>query len=249
MNNSNENIPNQKPKRSRKKLFLLGLGALGLGMLTFFSIRFWKTHKKENVTNPSPEIKIKKEAPKATKATNKATKPKEKPKSAKGATPPPKGASKPINAAILAKAIHTTVTKKDFNKSLLFLMAIKNIADYSAVNKVFSQFLVGGVRQTLVTGLLNTYKDEKQKQALRQSFTRMGLKYNGKKWSLSGVDDTDQIITTTKTKVWKDPRTAVTVPINMVLGREVCKRGEHTLFENDDQYFLVESNTVKAYQA
>ncbi|MGZ4036870.1 MAG: hypothetical protein ACXVPQ_03525, partial [Bacteroidia bacterium] len=69
---------------------------------------------------------------------------------------------------------------------------------------------------------------------------------DGKKWSLSGIEK-PTLITIQGTKVWKDPQHSVAVPLNMVLGKEVAKRGHFTLFENDRQYFLVESKHVKPY--
>lgn len=250
MNTRNQNTGSQKPKRSRKKIFLLGLGALGLSLITFFSIKFWNKNKKENSATTETDTKAK--TPNAKGGGNAKTEAKtSQSKSGQNKstqTTPKAKAPKPINATMLAKAIHHTISKKDFPKSLLLLKAIKNTTDYSAVNKVFMQFLINGVRQTLVTGLLNTYTLQAQKTALNKSFVAIGLKYDGKKWSLSGVEDSVLLVTTKTTKVLKNPRSAVSVPANMVLGREIVKRGEHTLFENNNQYFLVETKAVRVYQ-
>lgn len=247
-----ENTGKPHAKSSRKKIFLIGLGTLAATMLTFFGIQYWRKNRSQTSTSDSTAPAFK-----ATKPKKPATKPKAEPKAAPKAkaAPPPKAApksaptSKPIDATATAKGIHASLLKKDFAKTLEQVKKIKTTKDYSAVSKVFSTLFVGGVRQTLVNGLLNSFKDEKQKQAFRKEFAAMGLKYDGKKWALSGIENLPQIITTTETKVWKNPKTAVSVPVNMVLGREVCKRGSFTLFENDKQYFLVDSNAVKLFQS
>ena len=261
MKNSTRKKSTEPVKKSnKKKWFFLSLGLVATGVLTFFGIKYYKKHKEENlVNNETPEFKT-------TNASNSA--PKSKPKAApKKATPKPdsssKNSAKPgaaqsktntsqakgINASLLAKAIHAQVLKKDFKKTFDLLKGIKNTKDYSAVNKVFSSLLLASVRQTLVNGLLNTFKVETQKQALRKAFIAMGLKFDGKKWSLSGIDDKPLLITIGATSVWRDSKTSVPVPINMVLGREVAKRGNHTMFENDKQYFLVESKYVNQYKS
>ncbi len=256
MKNQNENNP-QKPKRGRKKILLLGLGALGLGLLTFFSVQFWNKQKKTSgsQTNPAPENPSDNKA--QTKAPGSAGSKSSSSKTRQGKTSTQNNAKqsaspkpqKPINATMLAKALHSTISKKDYSKSLLLLKAIKNTKDYSAVNKVFEKYLLNGVRQTLVTALLNTYTLELQRQMLRKSFLSMGLKYDGKKWTLSGAENSEILLITTRpTKVYKNPNSGVKVPENMVLGRQVTKRGQHTLFETDNQLFLVESNAVKEYQ-
>lgn len=251
MNSTDKITAEQKPKRSRKKIFLLGLGALGIGLLTFFSIHlFSKKNKQAKSTATSPKTNTASPPPPTDPKPKSATKAKAAPKQKESTTsnPPPKEktTAKPINAPLLARAIFAMVLKKDFTKVFNLLKPIKSVNDYAAVNNTYKLL---GLKQTLVTSLLTVFKDEKQKQAFRKAFTAMGLKYDGKKWSLSGLDGSMQIITTIKTQVWRDPQTAVDVPINMVLGREVCKRGKFTLFENSSQYFLVKSNEVKSYQS
>ena len=65
-----------------------------------------------------------------------------------------------------------------------------------------------------------------------------------KVWPFSGLGR-PHIITAKITVVWPNPKTAITVPPNMVLGQEVEERGEHTLFENNGQHFLVKTDTIK----
>ena len=53
------------------------------------------------------------------------------------------------------------------------------------------------------------------------------------------------IVTTMPTTVWVNARESVKVPARMVLGNEVSKRLDYTLFENKGKYFLVQSKNVK----
>jgi len=145
----------------------------------------------------------------------------------------------------LASELVQAVNAKNFTKSMSLLAQISAKEDYSKVSDIFKQArIAGGVRQTLVNGMLNTFSSEAQKQAIRMEFIRMGLKYDGDKWSLSGLSGF-RIITHQPALVWKDPKTAIQVPANMILGTEVSKRGIHTLFENNFTYFLVLTKSIK----
>ncbi|MBX3164684.1 MAG: peptidoglycan-binding protein [Bacteroidetes bacterium] len=147
-----------------------------------------------------------------------------------------------------AEQLYTAANKKDFNKVISLLKTLRNTNDYQAVSNAFMNHRIGGVRQTLVNGILNSFSDEQQKQAIRLAFSNMGLKYNGDKWSLSGLENEKLLITTRPTKVWKNPKEFVNVPANMVLGKEVARRGKHTLFEQDKHFFLTESAHISYYK-
>lgn len=145
---------------------------------------------------------------------------------------------------LAAKELYNAAIKKDFSSAIKSLQKLKSKEDYSSVSEIFkTNYRINGVRQTLVNGMLNSFSDEKKKQAIRLQFTRMGLNYDGSKWSLSGLE-TSSIITKQATLVWVNPKTAIKVPANMVLGKEVAQRGKHTLFENNGQHFLVETQSV-----
>lgn len=147
----------------------------------------------------------------------------------------------------VAKDLFAAAVKKDFNKAISLLKTLRNVEDYKTVSDTFKNYRIGAVRQTLVNGMLNSFTDAKQKDAIRLVFSNMGLKYDGNKWSLSGIDNSYQIITLQNTKVWKNPRTSVNVPANMVLGKYITNRGEFTLFQNDGLYYLVETQHVKQH--
>ena len=228
------------PKKNKKRWIFLGLGLAATSALSFFGFQYWKKHKQKSEENN-------------TSANSQFVPPKKsvsKQKTIKTKKTAPKTAQKTtirINAPETAKKIYTAVTKKDFNTVIGLLKTIKSVTDYTSVSKDFGKYLVNGVRQTLVNGVLSSFKDEKQKVAIRAAFATMGLKYDGKKWSLSGLED-KTLVTNKATTVWKDPKTSVPVPQNMVLGKEVAERGTFKMFQNDNQLFLVESQHVNYYK-
>ncbi|MBA2611309.1 MAG: hypothetical protein H0U95_05005 [Bacteroidetes bacterium] len=157
-----------------------------------------------------------------------------------------KGAS-PDHATV-AKELYNAALTKNFNKAIGLLKTLRNADDYKAVSDTFVNYRIGTVRQTLVNGMLNSFADAKQKDAIRLAFSNMGLKYDGNKWALSGIDGDVTLITIQPTQVWKTPKHYVSVPSNMVLGKKITTKGNYTLFENEQQYFLVETNHVKPYE-
>ncbi|MCA6437386.1 MAG: hypothetical protein IM600_03645 [Bacteroidetes bacterium] len=149
--------------------------------------------------------------------------------------------------ATVAKDLYAAALTKNFNKAMSLLKTLRNTEDYKAVSDTFVNYRIGSVRQTLVNGMLNSFTDAKQKDAIRLAFSNMGLKYDGNKWSLSGIDDAKLLITIQDTQVWKNPRASVRVPRNMVLGKAITTRGAYTLFENENQYFLVQTQHIKEH--
>jgi hypothetical protein len=123
------------------------------------------------------------------------------------------------------------------------LHAVSMKDDYQEVNTQFKNFRVNGVRQTLVNGMLNVFNKEAQKQAIRFEFIRMGLQYDGNKWSLSGLGGLP-IITNQETTVWVNATNGLKVKPKTVLGNEISKRLDYTLFENNGKYFLVRSSAT-----
>jgi hypothetical protein len=246
-----------KNEGKRKKMyFLAGLGLLATTALTFFGIYYWKKHKSTAPSDqPAPDFKAENPAPKPKPTpkgqTKKATPPPAEKDAAKKAAP--KDAQPPVfEPAQLANTIRNAVIGKQFLAAYTALKKIRNLTDYKAVNTKFTGLVSSFTRftrQTLVNALLDAFKLEAQRKVLFYEFKRIGLKYDGSKWTLGTVDISPELITTQATKVWKDPRTSVNVPMHMILGREVCKRGNFTLFEHAKSYFLVESKAVKSIQS
>jgi hypothetical protein len=151
----------------------------------------------------------------------------------------------------IAQQFYSALNKYDYSTTISLLGQLKNKTDYTAISEEFKKFrLHGGVRQTLVNATLNTFSDATQKQNIRIEFIRMGLKYNGKKWSLNGLGETGQtggkkIITIEPTQVWLDGYSSVQVPQNMILGIAHAEKLDFTLFENDNKFFLVKTSTIR----
>lgn len=148
------------------------------------------------------------------------------------------------NPATVGKELYSAALAKDYTKSIGLLKKMRGVDDYTTANNVFKQERINGVRQTIVNGLLNTFTTETQKQAIKFEFLRMGLQYDGAKWSLSGFDGLP-IVTLIPTSVWINATESVKVPARMVLGNEVSQRLDYTLFENGGKHFLVQTKNVK----
>ena len=143
-----------------------------------------------------------------------------------------------------AQKLYEAATKNDFKTALALLKTIKSKDDYQQVGTEFKNYRINGVRQTLVNGMLNSFTKDEQKQAIRFEFIRMGLQYDGNKWSLSGLGGLP-VITTEETTVWLNANNGVKVPNRMVLGNEVSRKLDYTLFENNGKYYLVQSKYIK----
>lgn len=149
-----------------------------------------------------------------------------------------------LDASATANELYSAAIIKNYTGAIKSLQKLKSKDDYTSVSDIFkTSYRIGGVRQTLVNGMLNSFTDEKQKQAIRLQFTRMGLNYDGTKWSLSGIESSS-IITKHPTLVWVHSKKAIKVPPNMVLGKVIAQKGKHTLFENNGKHFLVETKTI-----
>ena len=143
----------------------------------------------------------------------------------------------------IAQNLYNAASKADFKTALSLLKKMNSKDDYQEVSKAFTNFRLNGVRQTLVNGMLNSFPKEEQKQAIRFEFIRMGLQYDGTKWSLSGLGGLP-VITNQETTVWLNASNGINVPPKTVLGNEISKRLDYTLFENKGKYFLVRTNAT-----
>lgn len=159
----------------------------------------------------------------------------------------------------LAEKLHDAAEDEKYSTALDLLNKIRNTSDYSKVSDKFKEFRInGGVRKTLVTGMLDTFSSSSQQEAIRQQFLRMGLKYDGSKWSipssstswLSGVEH-PLLITTEPTELF-DPKNKVKVkvPVNMVVGYKFKEKNGLTLLRLLERNLkvIVKSSTVKIYE-
>jgi peptidoglycan hydrolase-like protein with peptidoglycan-binding domain len=144
----------------------------------------------------------------------------------------------------LGKKLYDAAVAKNFSSALSLLKQLKNQDDYQQTSEAFKRYPLRGVRQTLVNGMLNSFATNDQKQKIRLEFLRIGLKYDGSKWSLSGFDG-KPIVTREPATVWVNGLHSLRVPAMMVLGQEVAQRLDYTLFENNRKFFLVQTKSVK----
>ena len=89
---------------------------------------------------------------------------------------------------------------------------------------------IGGVSWTIVNALLSKFTDSSQKDQFRKEFLRMGLKFDGSKWSLSGLNGAATIITLHPTVIWDYPNKRIRVEGNVVLGYSIETKKGFTLF-------------------
>lgn len=157
--------------------------------------------------------------------------------------------------ATLAKKLYEAASSKSFASALDSLKKIKSTSEYSAVSDKFKEYRISsGVRKTLVTGMLDTFKSASEQDAIRLEFLRMGLKYDGTKWSiptLSGTDAGQFIITTEPTELI-DPKhkIKVKVPAKMVLGHFISSKNDYTLFKTleKNKKLIVKSKSIQFYE-
>lgn len=155
------------------------------------------------------------------------------------------GSSSVTDKTSLAGKFLKAAIEKDFNAIISLLKLLTTKEDYRQVSNEFSKSRLRDVRQTLVNGLLGTFSSESQKQQIRYEFIRMGLKYNGQKWSLDGLLDGRPVVTIEPTNIWVNATQKVSVPAMVVLGPEVSRRLDYTMFENNGKYFLVGTKSIK----
>ncbi len=151
------------------------------------------------------------------------------------------------SGSTIAQQLITAAAKKDFAAAIKSLKLIADTDQYTTVGNEFKTLRIGGgVRQTLVNGMLNSFADETQKRAIRLEFQRMGLQYDGSKWTLSGMDGLNglAIVTIAATTVWLNASQSVQVPARTVLGNEISRRLDYTLFESKGKHYLVQTACV-----
>ena len=144
----------------------------------------------------------------------------------------------------LGKELYGAASARNFNKVISLLKRMSSTDDYATANEVFKTYRLNGIRQTVVNGLLSTFTKTDQKEKIKFEFLRIGLQFDGSKWSLSGFDG-KPIVTTEAATIWVTATQNVHVPARMVLGNEVSRRLDYTLFENKGKYFLVPSKSVQ----
>lgn len=149
-----------------------------------------------------------------------------------------------------ATALYLAVILKNFDDALKQLKKFRNVEDYKSANEYFKKKEIGGVSWTIVNALLTKFTDSSQKDQFRKEFLRMGLKYDGSKWSLSGIDKPAAIITLHPTVIWDYPNKRIRVGENVVLGYPIETKRGFTLFQTLDgkRRLIVKEKSVRLYQ-
>ena len=160
-----------------------------------------------------------------------------------------------IDPESISKKLHDSATAKNISQVVAAMKGMKNTDDYSAVSNDFKEnYLINGVHQTLVNGMLNSFSDEKQKQQIRLEFLRMGLKYDGKKWALAGLGDIPtgkEIISTERTMAYTAKGNGkIAIPENIVLGKKEYTLNGWVYFYpyKSDTLFRVKKEHIKIYK-
>lgn len=149
----------------------------------------------------------------------------------------------------ISKSLHSAILKGSLSSAISALRKISDVSGYTAVNSVFKKTRVGFVRKTLVTALLDRFNSTTQKKQINQEFYRIGLKYDGSKWSLSGIMGIvmDQLVTIEPTKIWDDSGKAIRVPKGTILGEYLDANDGATEFETLDRKRLFVKTTSISY--
>jgi hypothetical protein len=140
-----------------------------------------------------------------------------------------------------ANSLFSATQSKNFSAAISALKGVRNTEDYKQVSEKFKAKYLNGVRTTLVTGLLQTFTDASQKQKLNLEFSRIGLEYDGNKWSIpTGVSGINrrQIKSVTDTNVWQNANYLLKVKKGTVLGMENFSKNGFTCFSTPDGFRL-----------
>lgn len=157
------------------------------------------------------------------------------------------------DTASIAKNIFSAALRKDFAAALTELRKINTVESYSAVSNEFkTKYRLNMVRKTLVNGMFDSFTKDEQRQELFNQFKRMGLKYDGAKWSLSGLAQGVEIITVSACPVYtvNRPIRKIDIRKNIVLGKKEFSNAEWVFFKpyRSHELYKVKRQYVKKYK-
>lgn len=155
------------------------------------------------------------------------------------------GSGTAFNPQTMAGTLADHIIRKNYTGVMQALSQLRSVSDYSAVNTWFKERRIFGVRHTLVTALLKFFPAHKTQ--ISQQLSRIGLKYNGSQWSLSGLGAIQgpAIRTIRPTAIWNGDNITVEVPANMILGSELASENGFTRFITKDHKILhVRTNAI-----
>lgn len=149
--------------------------------------------------------------------------------------PPQEKKSVTVEQAVpIATNIWKSATLRKLPDMIAELRKLNSPQDYTTVNNLFLTIRTRGVRQTIVNAALSSFSDDDTaRQMIVQEFLRMGLKYDGKKWSLAGVPR-KQLLTTQATTIRNQQGIGLDIPENTLLGEAISSIGQITTFRTID---------------
>lgn len=159
--------------------------------------------------------------------------------------------SSSFDAGSLGIALFKATNSNDYTKAIELLGRISNPSQYSKVSSVFKQYRIGGgVRKTLVTGMLDTFDSPFYKEPIRQHFFRMGLIYSSGKWSLPSLGGVDfkRVLTLVPTTLYDfKHQVKIKTPKGMIIGYLIQQKQGATLFRTleKNKKLIVSSSDIQ----
>lgn len=147
-----------------------------------------------------------------------------------------KPAKSSFNPSLVASNLRVAILDNDFDEAVKWLSRIWTVKGYTMVSDYFKEKRINGVRKTIVNALLTQFPKSSQKKKLNAMFYDIGLKYNGSKWSLSGLNQIlcDRIKTIKPSMVWNSAGQKIQVPAHTILGLFMDAENEVARFKTLD---------------
>lgn len=158
-------------------------------------------------------------------------------------------------AQSISKQLHQAIEKDDVFSAVNALKKIKNKQGYKLVNEDFKKtkywtFADGYVSRTLVTALLDQFSSGEYKKKINSELYRIGLKYDGNQWALSGLlAGTQRLMTIQPTVVWDYKGSRLPVPRSTIIGTFIRAKNGITEFETLDGRILYTNTVTIRYAA
>lgn len=151
------------------------------------------------------------------------------------------------NKKLIAKGLHVGITRDNFQLALTELKKIKSVPAYLSVSNIFKLVRINGVRKTIVNALLTRFSSSHEKKLLNAQFSKIGLKFNGSRWSLNGLNSiSSQVISTKPCEVWNVYGESMKVASDTILGEFLSTGNGITEFSTiDDQILFTKTNCIK----
>ena len=153
------------------------------------------------------------------------------------------------SSSSISNTLHIAISNNNLSGAISALKQIKNVAGYTAVNSILKKTRINFVRKTLVTALLDQFNTSSKKKQINAELYRIGLKYDGSKWALSGLYGfgIDQLVTIEPTYIWDYEGRNMSVPTATILGEYLDANDGVTEFETLDRKRLFVKTTSISY--